>query len=265
MSVRTFKICLFPKADSGAQQRTEVLMSFEDDLKKIAPFPYSHGDVSKVLNVIVLEDSHVDRHFIECAVEQSDLKLECTHAETLKVFETEVASKSFDLAMLDFYLPDGTGIEGMNLLAASSKNFECPMIMIASETQVQNAVTAMKYGCSDYILKADLTGATLRRAVLNAIQKAALRGQIREARALVSGIKTTLASLADRSNHQIKPILGRCLTQASALEFLCESRAEPQAKARLEIIERSCRNLLQFCDEVEQEASRLGEMMESFT
>lgn len=62
-----------------------------------------------------------------------------------------VLNNHFDLLLLDYRLPDGTGIDLLNSIR--SKNLLLPTIIMTSINEVRTAVKAIKSGAFDYITK----------------------------------------------------------------------------------------------------------------
>ncbi|MBC7655525.1 MAG: sigma-54-dependent Fis family transcriptional regulator [Oligoflexus sp.] len=62
-----------------------------------------------------------------------------------------LSEKSFDLILVDYRLPDGTGLE--ILKAVREKNLNIPIIMMTSFNDVRTAVKSIQLGAFDYIIK----------------------------------------------------------------------------------------------------------------
>ncbi|HZY82779.1 MAG TPA: sigma-54 dependent transcriptional regulator [Cyclobacteriaceae bacterium] len=61
-----------------------------------------------------------------------------------------LSTTSFDLALFDYRLPDGNGLD---LLEQARQNTRMPAIMMTSFNDVRTAVKAIQWGATDYILK----------------------------------------------------------------------------------------------------------------
>jgi DNA-binding NtrC family response regulator len=62
--------------------------------------------------------------------------------------------RSFDLLIIDFLMPDRTGLEVIRELVASSPEAERPaMVMMTAHGTIESAVEAMKLGARDYLQK----------------------------------------------------------------------------------------------------------------
>ena len=63
----------------------------------------------------------------------------------------QLDDNKFDLLLLDYRLPDGTGLEVM--AHAHDKGLKIPAVMMTSFNDVRTAVKAIQSGASDYITK----------------------------------------------------------------------------------------------------------------
>ena len=76
---------------------------------------------------------------------------EVSTASNVKTAQKAIEGDRFDLILSDVRLPDGDGIELMKW--AKMHSLDIPTIMMTSYAEIENVVTAMKYGATDYIEK----------------------------------------------------------------------------------------------------------------
>jgi len=84
--------------------------------------------------------SFLERHYFEVAVSNKI-------TDGSKQLKTNV----FDLLLLDYRLPDGTGLDLVKVLQNAGKRI--PIIIMTSFNDVRTAVTSIKMGVFDYIIK----------------------------------------------------------------------------------------------------------------
>ncbi len=82
--------------------------------------------------------------------------------------------------LLDYRLPDQSGLEVQTALADERGEVACPVVMLTGTDEVEIAVQAMKLGAQDFINKNHLTPLDLQRAVHNAVERVRLRQALQE-------------------------------------------------------------------------------------
>ena len=88
------------------------------------------------------------------------------------------SESTYDALILDYKLPDYTGLEVIKLL--QERGFSVPVIMVTSQGDERVAVQAMKEGAADYIVKEVGYMNSLPRIAANTIQTHRLKSRLRE-------------------------------------------------------------------------------------
>jgi len=100
-------------------------------------------------------------------------------AQTLAQAKQLLANQSFDLCLTDMRLPDGDGLELVDLI--QSTGLSLPVAVITAHASVDVAIKAMKKGAFDFLTKpVDLQA--LRQLIGNALQISELQGVSKERR-----------------------------------------------------------------------------------
>jgi len=79
-------------------------------------------------------------------------------------------SENPDCLLLDYKLPDMSGLEFLTQLRSDSDSPPIPVVMLTGEGSESVAVEAMKAGAQDYLVKGDITQQNLHRAIQHAIE-----------------------------------------------------------------------------------------------
>lgn len=126
--------------------------------------------------ILIVEDSPEDREFYRRALASDPNNNYQIHEvdsgdEALAL----IHELAIDLMLLDFQLPDMTGLE---LFREISDNIACvvPTIMLTGQGDESLAVRAMKLGVEDYLVKGKYSPAELRHAVESIVRKPAPEG-----------------------------------------------------------------------------------------
>ena len=94
---------------------------------------------------------------------------------TGKSFREAMNQQNFDLLVLDWHLPDTTGIDELDWLRSEQAS-NTPVIFITSRDSEESVVEALDHGADDYMVKPVTKGVTLAR--IKALQRRNLIGDL---------------------------------------------------------------------------------------
>lgn len=147
------------------------------------------------LTVLVVEDSDLDREIIRFWLNRDSLhRWNLLEAHNVADALNFCQAARFDAILLDFELPDRTGLEFLAALHARHGRIPWPVVMLTGCGSETTAVEAFKRGVGDYLVKGNVSAQSLSRALANALEKqeyvrrceeeiAVLRRQVEELRA----------------------------------------------------------------------------------
>lgn len=92
-------------------------------------------DIGEVMKQWIESGGHTCRHFTNGMSVWHELPREC-----------------FDLFLIDWQLPDITGDEVLRYLRETAKHC-APVIFVTSHDSEEDIVTALRWGCDDYMVK----------------------------------------------------------------------------------------------------------------
>lgn len=121
--------------------------------------------------LLVIDDSKRDTLLLERILQQAtDATFTVTHKESAQAGLDELSTQSYDLVLLDYYLPD---MDGLAFLAErKQRGFTTPVIMLTAFGQERLPVAALQAGALDYFRKDQVNSALLGKAIHQAIQQA---------------------------------------------------------------------------------------------
>ena len=133
-------------------------------------------------NILIVDDDLNSLQMVEQFLKLK--KYEVTPCLTFSDAKREFKPGAFSAAVLDYYMPDTTGLEMMLKLRAEDPDM--PVIILTGERDIKIAVEAMKHGAFNYILK-PVDPDELYSALENAIKT---RNLIKENRELKHDLKS---------------------------------------------------------------------------
>lgn len=123
--------------------------------------------------------------------------------------------KQFDVVLLDFYMPDMTGLEFLGQLQKHQRRVQSPIIMLTGQGNEELAVQAMKHGVQDYLGKQHLQPEMLQRTVRSAIQQSHLHTALHKTREQQRLTATT--ALRIRQSLDLEQVLDTTVAEVQQL------------------------------------------------
>ena len=171
--------------------------------------------VRRELNVLIIEDSEDDAQLILRELKQGGYTFSYERVETKPDMQVALSSRQWDIILSDFSMPHFSAMGALDTLKASG--LDIPFIVISGTIGEETAVSALKGGANDFLVKNKL--ARLIPAVERELRDAESRRSRQEAetryRLLVERLPIILyLSPADHVSHttyvspQIQTILG---------------------------------------------------------
>jgi PAS domain S-box-containing protein len=131
------------------------------------------------LRVLVVEDSEFDAQMMISLLRRSGYEPDFERVETAEAMKTALATKTWDVILADYNLPDFSAPAALRLLQESG--LDIPFHIVSGGIGEDIAVAAMKAGAHDYLMKGNLhrlapaVERELREAANRASQRAAKR------------------------------------------------------------------------------------------
>lgn len=101
------------------------------------------------LNLLVVEDDAAIQEMLRFSLEDDGMRLH--PATTLKQARALLQSRRPDLVLLDWMLPDGSGIELLRHIR--QRQAELPVIMITARGEEDDRIRGLESGADDYLCK----------------------------------------------------------------------------------------------------------------
>lgn len=169
--------------------------------------PSVWGSLPSTMKVVMVDDSAADRKLFRILLEEK-------HASHLEFLEEPTATRGLetcraanpDCVLLDYKLPDMTGLEFLAQLRNSSPAdlSGVAVVMLTGLASEQVAVEALKNGAQDYLVKDRITAAGLGLAVIKATEKVGLIRSLKTERDRLSNSLAEKDVLLREVHHRVK-------------------------------------------------------------
>jgi DNA-binding NarL/FixJ family response regulator len=132
--------------------------------------------------------------------------------QTAHAAVNEIATRRFDIAVLDYDLREFDGLELLQLIRREA--IDLPVVLLSERTCEQAASEAINYGAYDFLTKDDTYHLMLPRIIQESLRRAALIRKNREleerlqTREGTEAIALASATLAHEINNPLMTILG---------------------------------------------------------
>lgn len=102
------------------------------------------------MRIALLEDEHEQAQHIQALL--TDRGHQCDHFAAGQAFLSAVLHRSYDLLILDWQIPDTTGIEVLEHVRANL-NWQVPVVFLTQRNSEADIVRALDAGADDYLAK----------------------------------------------------------------------------------------------------------------
>ncbi|MGO8699895.1 MAG: PAS domain S-box protein [Limisphaerales bacterium] len=154
-------------------------------------------NLSRPLQILLVEDSENDALLLEIAIQRSGAKCVCRRVETAAEMSAALEAQDWDVIIADYVLPHFDGLAALALV--KERGLDVPFIIVSGHITEDTAVAAMKAGAHDYVMKDKL--ARLVPAIAREMRDAQVRrdqraseNELWEEQAFRSAIETSIPS-----------------------------------------------------------------------
>lgn len=125
---------------------------------------------SPVLNVLVVDDEPVSRQMVRRLLADAGIEAEIEEADSAAETVKILSDKRYDVALLDYRLPDGTAISILRGLRKFGR-LHTPIIVMTAHAHKEAASESVQEGAQDYLPKENMTSDNLERAIRYSMQR----------------------------------------------------------------------------------------------
>jgi signal transduction histidine kinase/FixJ family two-component response regulator len=123
----------------------------------------------KMIKILLIEDNKGDVLIIKELLKATGLKCEITHCSRLKEALDVLPSNDFDVILIDLGLPDSSGIDTFKKIKEYANL--APIVILTGLDDEEIALTTVKEGAQDYLVKSQLSTNTITRSIKYSIER----------------------------------------------------------------------------------------------
>jgi PAS domain S-box-containing protein len=153
----------------------------------VKDIPTAEKAKSETIRILLVEDDDGSALVLKNILERSRHRaFTVRRAGSLSAAIQEVTQGGIDLVLLDLGLPDAWGLD--TFVRMHSAAAHVPIIVLTSMDDEELAATTVQQGAQDYIVKAQVDGVSLARAIRYAIERSHAQQSLMESQALVAAV-----------------------------------------------------------------------------
>ena len=178
------------------------------------------------IEVLLVEDNPGDARLIqEILAEVRGTPFDLEHVDRLSAGLERLSSRGIDVVLLDLSLPDSRGLDTFVTMHAQAS--QVPIIVLTGLDDEELAVTAVREGAQDYLVKGQVDSNLLVRAIRYAIERKRGEERLRKAHdELESRVRERTAELQESHEKLEARVLERTAELAKVNEELHEEIVE---------------------------------------
>jgi DNA-binding NtrC family response regulator len=181
------------------------------------------GQSDRTYRLLIVDDDETDRKLYRWLLaRQAPGAFEIAHAVDGATGIAMLRAQNFDCVLLDFSLPDVTGLEFL-AEAVIDGELPCAVVLITGHGNETIAVEAMKLGVQDYLVKDHVNEGRLWRAIVRAVSQRELRERLAQSLRALTAANATLE----------REVASREATEAELRAAKAAAEQVDQAKTRL--------------------------------
>lgn len=133
------------------------------------------------LRLLIIDDSDTDREIYRRYLQQeASLEWQISDVELGELAIKTIQQALPEVVLLDFFLPDMDGLELLEILKQQYGAAMPAVLMVTGQGDEAIAVQALKAGAEDYLIKGQITPASLQASLEQAYERVQLRAKLRQ-------------------------------------------------------------------------------------
>jgi diguanylate cyclase (GGDEF)-like protein len=123
----------------------------------------------RVTRVLLIEDDAIEAELVKSELSTFGPAYDVKHHDRLRTAIASLRDSTYDIVLLDLHLPDGAGLANLHRMKAAAP--QLPVVILTNLEDQDWAFQMLAEGAQDYLLKRQITGELLRRAIRYALAR----------------------------------------------------------------------------------------------
>jgi signal transduction histidine kinase len=218
--------------------------------------PAAGPHASEPIRLLLVEDDANDALLLRRMLASvRSARFAITQAERLGDALARLAAERFDVVLLDLSLPDSQGLETFSRVDAAAP--AVPVVVLSGLTDEAVSVSAVQRGAQDYLVKGQVTGDLLARAVRYAIERhlmladlARRNADLARAREQAERESRFKSKFLANMSHELRTPLNAIIGFSELLEQEVAGELNAKQKEYVRYVLGSARHQLQLVNEI---------------
>lgn len=166
------------------------------------------------MNLLLVDDSDVDRRLIEHALTRSNLVSKVTHAACVEEAEQTLATQSFDSILMSDQVAGWEALDLLQHIRQHNRVAQVAIVILSESSSKEHSLNCIRHGAHDVIFKSEISEARLIHAMTLAVARSELELKLRQSydQARFLAEHDALTGLPNR--HVFNKDLKECVEQA---------------------------------------------------
>ncbi|MBL1211295.1 ATP-binding protein [Geminocystis sp. GBBB08] len=199
------------------------------------------------LHILLVEDNLPDIIIIKKQFQKlQTLQVDLTHVSTCREAIINLQNTTFDVILLDLSLPDSQNLDTVKTIYAHSNDI--PILILTGLDDEEIAITSVREGAQDYLVKGEINLDNLQRAIRYAIERKQKLKEINILNQKLSVSNRELENYAYIVSHDLKQPLQTILASSQLILYLDKDNLGEKSFQLLQFISDSSNTMNQLID-----------------